>query len=162
MITSTLTFAATANAITYVGAAPVFIDSDRATWNMDPELLAEELERLRQGGQAAEGRDRRSISTGSAPITGRSVAACATLRRARHRGRRRGARRDLRRPAGGHASARSAVFSFNGNKIITTSGGGMLVSDDEGARPTRALPRHAGPRPGAALPALADRLQLPA
>ena len=44
VITSTLTFAATANAIRYVGATPVFIDSDRATWNMDPALLAEEVE----------------------------------------------------------------------------------------------------------------------
>ena len=41
--TSTLTFAATANAIRYVGATPVFIDSERETWNMDPELLAEAL-----------------------------------------------------------------------------------------------------------------------
>ena len=44
MITASLTFAATANAITYVGATPVFLDSERATWNMDPALLSEELD----------------------------------------------------------------------------------------------------------------------
>ena len=43
VVTSTLTFAATANAITYVGATPVFIDASRETWTMDPDLLEEEL-----------------------------------------------------------------------------------------------------------------------
>ena len=43
VLTSTLTFAATANAITYVGAAPVFIDVSRETWNLDPDLLEQEL-----------------------------------------------------------------------------------------------------------------------
>ncbi len=43
VITSSLTFAATANAITYVGARPVFIDASAATWAMDPDLLEEEL-----------------------------------------------------------------------------------------------------------------------
>ncbi|HEY6635110.1 MAG TPA: aminotransferase class I/II-fold pyridoxal phosphate-dependent enzyme, partial [Acidimicrobiia bacterium] len=43
VLVSTLTFSATANAIRYVGAEPVFVDSDHATWNMDPELLAEAL-----------------------------------------------------------------------------------------------------------------------
>src|SRR5580692_10992916 len=43
VFTSTLTFAATANAIHYTGARPVFIDCDRETWNMSPALLAEEL-----------------------------------------------------------------------------------------------------------------------
>ena len=51
VLTSTLTFAATANAITYVGARPVFIDSEPATWNMDPELLAEGTARLLRGGR---------------------------------------------------------------------------------------------------------------
>ena len=59
------------------------------------------------------------------------------------------------------SSASARAFSFNGNKIITTSGGGMLVSDDARAHRTGALPRHPGPRSGAALPASVDRLQLP-
>src|SRR5208283_3143254 len=44
VVTSSLTFAATANAITYVGARPVFVDSERTSWNMDPDLLAAELD----------------------------------------------------------------------------------------------------------------------
>ena len=44
VIVSTLTFVASANAIRYVGARPVFIDSEQASWNLDPELLAEELD----------------------------------------------------------------------------------------------------------------------
>src|SRR4026209_294235 len=44
VLTSTMTFAATANAITYVGATPVFVDVARRTWTMDPDLLEEELE----------------------------------------------------------------------------------------------------------------------
>ena len=45
VLTSSMTFVATANAICYTGANPVFVDSDEITWNMDPNLLAEELER---------------------------------------------------------------------------------------------------------------------
>ncbi len=50
VIVPTLTFVATANAVTYVGAGPVFIDSELTSWNLDPELLEEELhERARHG-----------------------------------------------------------------------------------------------------------------
>ena len=63
------------------------------------------------------------------------------------------------RPAG--SFGRAAAFSFNGNKIITTSGGGMLVSTDKALDRPGALPRHPGPRSGAPLPAFDDRLQLP-
>ncbi|MCA1735659.1 MAG: aminotransferase class I/II-fold pyridoxal phosphate-dependent enzyme, partial [Actinobacteria bacterium] len=45
VLVSTLTFAATANAVRYVGAEPVFVDSDHATWNLDPDLVAAELDR---------------------------------------------------------------------------------------------------------------------
>ena len=44
VLVSSLTFAASANAVRYVGANPVFVDSDRASWNMDPDLLATELD----------------------------------------------------------------------------------------------------------------------
>ena len=47
---SSFTFVATANAVTYVGAKPVFIDCDDETWNMDPQVLAQELESCRQRG----------------------------------------------------------------------------------------------------------------
>ena len=50
VIVPTLTFVATANAVTYVGARPVFVDSELTSWNLDPELLEEELhERARHG-----------------------------------------------------------------------------------------------------------------
>src|SRR5476649_2771916 len=54
VLTSTMTFAATANAITYVGATPAFVDVSRDTWNLDPDLLEQELERRsRRGDQVA-------------------------------------------------------------------------------------------------------------
>src|SRR6185295_3308103 len=54
VLTSTMTFAATANAITYVGATPAFVDVSPGTWNLDPDLLEQELERRgRQGKQVA-------------------------------------------------------------------------------------------------------------
>jgi dTDP-4-amino-4,6-dideoxygalactose transaminase len=126
VLTSTLTFAATANAIAYVGATPVFIDSDAATWTIDPDLLEEEITgRVRAG--------RRPSAVLAVDLYGqccdydRITAICrrhevplvedaAEAIGASYRG----------KPAG--AFGECAVFSFNGNKIITTSGGGMLVS----------------------------------
>jgi len=128
VLCSTLTFAATANAILYQGATPVFIDSDEATWNLDPELLAAELaERAARGalpaavvavdlyGQCAdydpigELCDRHAVPL----VEDAAESLGATYRD---------------RPAGGFG--RLGVLSFNGNKIITTGGGGMLVSRD--------------------------------
>ena len=126
--TSTLTFAATANAIRYVGATPVFVDSERQSWNMDPDLLSEAL--------------RKAAATGSLPkavivvdLYGqcadyeRILAACneyevpvvedaAEALGATYRG----------SPAGSFGVM--STLSFNGNKIITTSGGGALLADD--------------------------------
>jgi dTDP-4-amino-4,6-dideoxygalactose transaminase len=124
--TSTLTFAATANAITYVGARPVFIDCNRGTWNMDPGLLAEALD------DAAK-RNALPAAVVAVDLYGQCadydpiVAACtrhgvpliedaAEALGATYKD----------RPAGTFATL--GVFSFNGNKIITTGGGGMLVS----------------------------------
>jgi sugar O-acyltransferase (sialic acid O-acetyltransferase NeuD family) len=125
---STLTFVASANPILYQGATPVFIDSDEASWNMDPELLADELDRA-----ARNGRLPRAVvvvhlygqSADLYPI----LAACerygvpvvedaAEALGARYHGRSPG------------TLGRFGIFSFNGNKIITTSGGGMLVAGD--------------------------------
>jgi pyridoxal phosphate-dependent aminotransferase EpsN len=125
---SDLTFAASANPIRYLGATPVFIDSDFQTWNMDPAVLDGALrERAAAGrlpkavivvdlyGQSAdmqpilESCDRYGI-----PVLEDAAEALG----ATYRG----------RPAG--TSGRISVFSFNGNKIITTAGGGMLVSSD--------------------------------
>ncbi len=124
-----LTFAASANAVKYVGAEPVFIDSEEASWNMDPDLLAEALQAAQD-----EGRPIAAVMTvdiyGQCADYDRIVPLCETYGAvliedaaealgARYAG----------KPAGsfGHAAA----LSFNGNKIITTSGGGALVTDDE-------------------------------
>ncbi|HEY0192145.1 MAG TPA: aminotransferase class I/II-fold pyridoxal phosphate-dependent enzyme [Kofleriaceae bacterium] len=124
--TSTLTFAATANPIAYVGATPVFVDSDRASWNLDPGLLAEELDRAARAnrlpkaligvdlyGQCADWAPIAEACRrhGVAMIEDAAEALGATYRD---------------RPAGSLADL--SILSFNGNKIITTSGGGMLLS----------------------------------
>ncbi|MBN1946803.1 MAG: aminotransferase class I/II-fold pyridoxal phosphate-dependent enzyme [Bradymonadales bacterium] len=128
VVTSTLTFAATAFAITYVGAIPVFIDADPVTWTLDPELLERELQRCASVnrlpraviavdlyGQCADYEAIRSIcGRYETPI----IEDAAEALGATHRGKAAGSWGDL------------GVLSFNGNKIITTSGGGMLLSDN--------------------------------
>jgi dTDP-4-amino-4,6-dideoxygalactose transaminase len=123
---STFTFAASANAIRYCGANPIFIDSDPTSWNMSPALLHDELE-------AAKARGKLPAAVlvvdlyGQCADYGPIVAAChehavpviedaAEALGAKYKG----------RPAGSLGDA--GVFSFNGNKIITTSGGGMLLT----------------------------------
>ena len=130
VLVSTFTFAASANAVRYCGAEPVFIDSDRTSWNMNPELLAEEL---------AEGAARGKLP--AAVIVVDLYGQCADYDPIMATCREYGVPviedsaealgatyKD--RPAGTLADI--GVFSFNGNKIITTSGGGMLVTPDEG------------------------------
>jgi FlaA1/EpsC-like NDP-sugar epimerase len=126
VITSTLTFAATANAITYRGATPVFIDSSRDTWTMDPGLLQEELKicanrgKLPKAvivvdlyGQCADYDPILSVCEEyGVPVVEDAAEALGSTYRGRSAG----------------AFGSLAAFSFNGNKIITTSGGGMLVS----------------------------------
>ena len=126
VITSTMTFAATANAITYVGATPAFVDVARGTWTLDPDLLEEELAaRARIGRQAA------AVMTvdlyGQCADYARILDVCGRY------GVRviEGAAEAVGATCGGQqagAFGECAAFSFNGNKIITTSGGGMLVS----------------------------------
>ena len=130
VITSTMTFAATANAITYVGANPAFVDVSPDTWTIDPELLDEELTlRARYGKQAA------------AVITVDLYGHCADYARLDAVCEKHGIPmiEDAAEALGasyGSAAAGAfgecAAFSFNGNKIITTSGGGMLVSHRRG------------------------------
>src|SRR5438067_11177125 len=126
VITSTMTFAATANAIVYVGAKPVFVDVSPDTWTMNPNLLEEELAtRARVGRQAA------------AVITVDLYGQCADYDRVLGICGNYGVPviEDAAEALGASYRGRSAgsfgecgAFSFNGNKIITTSGGGMLVS----------------------------------
>jgi len=126
---STLTFAASANPIRYLGANPVFVDSERQSWNLDPALVADELDE-----RAKVGRLPRAVVVvhlyGQSANLDPIIAACAQYEvpliedaaealGATYRGRVVG------------SFGRAGIFSFNGNKIITTSGGGMLVSDDK-------------------------------
>jgi pyridoxal phosphate-dependent aminotransferase EpsN len=127
VVVSSLTFCGSLNPIVYQGAAPVFIDSTRQSWNMDPDLLEEELaECVRRGkrpkaviavdlyGQCA---DYDRIAAACARYDIPLVEDAAEALGATYRGRRAG------------TLGAMGVFSFNGNKIITTSGGGMLVSE---------------------------------
>ena len=125
---SSLTFAASANPILYEGARPVFIDSEPESWNMSPEALfhafsdAREENRVPKAviivnlyGQSADMDPLLEIcnSFGATVIEDAAESLGATYK--------------------GKASGtfgKFGMYSFNGNKIITTSGGGMLVSDD--------------------------------
>jgi len=130
VVTSSMTFAATANAIVYTGAEPFFIDSDPVTGNMSPALLESALERLTSAGERVGAIVPVDLLGKSAdysailPIAERFgvpvLADTAEALGASHRG----------RPAG--SFGRAAVLSFNGNKVITTSGGGMLLTEDAG------------------------------
>ena len=128
VICSSLTFSASANPIRYQGATPVFVDSDK-TWTMDANLLEDAL----KSGDAA---GRRAKAVIAVDLYGQCadyqpilelcdrygvplVEDAAEALGATYKG----------RPSGGFG--RLGVFSFNGNKIITTSGGGMLVSHEK-------------------------------
>ncbi len=126
VIASTLTFSATVNPIVYQGATPVFVDADPASWNMDPALLEEELAACAKRGKLpkvviavdlyGQCADYDRIAAACARYDVPLVEDAAEALGATCRG----------RPAGSFGAM--GVFSFNGNKIITTSGGGMLVS----------------------------------
>ncbi|MBW1964285.1 MAG: DegT/DnrJ/EryC1/StrS family aminotransferase [Deltaproteobacteria bacterium] len=129
VLCSSLTFVASASPILYQGAIPVFIDSDRATWNMDPGLLREELEeRARTNklpkavvlvhlyGQAA---DIDPILEACGRYGIPLIEDAAEALGATYKGRAPG------------TFGRLGIYSFNGNKIITTSGGGMLISNEK-------------------------------
>jgi dTDP-4-amino-4,6-dideoxygalactose transaminase len=128
VLVSTLTFSASVNPIVYLGGLPVLVDSERGSWNMDPALLADAVEDMvRQGnppravvvvhlyGQSADMNPILEVcrSHGIAVIEDAAEALGAT-----YNGLAPGIMGDV------------GIYSFNGNKIITTSGGGMLVSDD--------------------------------
>jgi dTDP-4-amino-4,6-dideoxygalactose transaminase len=128
VLVSTLTFAATVNPILYLGARPTFIDSERRSWNMDPALLSQALEARSSTGRLPKAVVLVHVYGQSADI-GPILAACdhygvplvedaAEALGATYKGRAPG------------AFGRVGIYSFNGNKIITTSGGGMLVSEN--------------------------------
>jgi dTDP-4-amino-4,6-dideoxygalactose transaminase len=128
VIVPTLTFAATANATVYTGAEPVFVDCDAESGTLDPELLEEALTSLRADGVRVAAvvpvdlLGRSADYTRLTPVCERFdvpiVSDAAEALGASH----------ASRPAGSFGLM--AALSFNGNKIMTTSGGGMLLTDD--------------------------------
>ena len=126
---SALTFVGSCNPILYCGAQPVFIDSEPATWNMSPSALERAFEWARR-----EGRLPRCVVVVN--LYGQSADMDALLPICERYGV--PVLEDAAESLGAQYKGRSSgtfgqvgVYSFNGNKIITTSGGGMLVSDDE-------------------------------
>lgn len=125
---STFTFVATANPILYERARPTFIDSDRLSWNMNPVLLSDTLDRRAKQGKLPKAVVLVHLYGQSADVDP-ILAACdrhnvpliedaAEALGATYKGKAPG------------TFGRIGIYSFNGNKIITTSGGGMLVTDD--------------------------------
>ncbi len=129
VLASTLTFIGVISPIKFLGAIPVFIDSDLKTWNMDPDLLAEEIESLNKHGNLPKAvlvtdlygqcadydRIREVCEPYRIPIITDSAEAVGATYKGNHSGK----------------GTKAAIYSFNGNKIITTSGGGMLASNDK-------------------------------
>lgn len=128
---SSLTFVASANPILYLGAEPVFIDSEPDTWNMSPDALqraliaADEAGRLPKAvivvhlfGQCAKMDEIVSLCDRyDVPIIEDAAESLGSTYKGKASG----------------TMGKYGIYSFNGNKIITTSGGGMLVSDDREA-----------------------------
>jgi dTDP-4-amino-4,6-dideoxygalactose transaminase len=123
--TSTMTFAATANAIAYTGAEPVFVDADESG-NMNPDLLVQALDEYGDrvtavvpvdllGKVVDHGRLGALAEARGVPVLADAAEALGAVREGR--------------PAASYGVA--AAVSFNGNKIMTTSGGGALLTDDE-------------------------------
>jgi dTDP-4-amino-4,6-dideoxygalactose transaminase len=125
---STMTFAASVNAISYTGATPWFVDSEPETGNLNPDLLDQALGDLRAAGRAVP-------CVLPVDLLGTCVDHAAIKEVTERHGVRvladaaesLGSSRDGRPSA---ALGNAAVLSFNGNKVMTTSGGGMLVTDD--------------------------------
>lgn len=119
-----LTFSATANPIFYEGAKPVFIDSEPGNWNMDPELLEEAFEKytpkavliVHLYGLSAKIDEIKEIcERHNVPLIEDAAESLGTIYKDKWTG----------------TYGDYGIFSFNGNKIITTSGGGMLVSNNQ-------------------------------
>ena len=121
----TLTFSATANPIIYQNAVPVFIDSDNETWNMCPKALEHAFEKYPQvkavivvhlyGLSADMDRIMELCKKHDVTVIEDAAESLGTYYKGKHTG----------------TFGEYGIFSFNGNKIITTSGGGILVSDNE-------------------------------
>ncbi|NDC40788.1 MAG: aminotransferase class I/II-fold pyridoxal phosphate-dependent enzyme, partial [Chitinophagia bacterium] len=129
VICQSMTFSASANPIAYVGATPVFVDSEPDTWNMSPELLETAIQ-----ARLALGKKPKAIIP--VHLYGMPAKMDEILRIAAHY--EIPVMEDAAEALGSHINGRKcgtfgdiSVLSFNGNKIITTSGGGALVARDE-------------------------------
>ena len=125
---STLTFVASVNPVKYMSGTPVFVDSDDTSWNMDPTLFAEEIAKRADGnrlpkavivvhlyGQPADiDPIKRLCNRYNIALIEDAAEALGALYQGKAVG----------------TFGTAGFYSFNGNKIITTSGGGMIVSDD--------------------------------
>ena len=131
VLVSTLTFCASVNPVLYLGATPVFVDAERRSWNMDPALLAQELDRRGGNGQLP-------AAVIVVHLFGQMAEMDPILERCRHwgvpvvedaaeaLGARYGSAGGPVRWAGTMGDV--GIFSFDGSKLLTTSMGGMLVS----------------------------------
>lgn len=128
VLCSSFTFCASATPIVYQGASPVFIDCELRSWNMDPELLREELRRCADAGKLpkavvvvhlyGQSADMDPIIEACDEYNIPVIEDAAEALGATYKGKRTG------------SMGLAGIFSFNGNKIITTSSGGMIVSED--------------------------------
>jgi dTDP-4-amino-4,6-dideoxygalactose transaminase len=124
VLCSDLTFSATVNPVSYESGVQVFVDSEEETWNMDPEALELAFRKYPRakavivanlyGTPARLGEIKAICEKHGAPLIEDAAESLGALYKDRQTG----------------SFGTYGVFSFNGNKIITTSGGGMLVSDD--------------------------------
>lgn len=135
VISPTLTFVATANAISHCGAEPVFIDSEPATLGMDPEALRRFLSICTQKEAGLYYQSRRVAACVPVHIFGHDSSIAEIMAICGLYGLEviEDSTEALGSSTGGRALGtfgRIGVFSFNGNKVITTGGGGMLVTDD--------------------------------
>lgn len=120
-----LTFSATCNPVVYEKGTPVFIDSETDTWNMDPEALKKAFEKYPNpkavivvhlyGTPAKLDEIMEICREHQVPLIEDAAESLSSTYKGRHTG----------------TFGKAGIYSFNGNKIITTSGGGMLVSEDE-------------------------------
>lgn len=125
VFTPSLTFSATCNPIVYEKAVPVFIDSEKETWNMDPKALEKAFEKYPNpkavivvhlyGTPAKLDEILEICNAHHVPLIEDAAESLGSTYKGKHTG----------------TYGKIGIFSFNGNKIITTSGGGMLVSKEE-------------------------------
>ena len=124
VFTPSLTFSATCNPIVYEKATPVFIDSEKETWNMDPKALEKAFEKYPNpkavivvhlyGTPAKLDEILEICNAHHVPLVEDAAESLSSTYKGKHTG----------------TYGKIGIYSFNGNKIITTSGGGMLVSEE--------------------------------